>query len=56
MSLTFEQRAYDNYVTSGGSDPCFNAGMSGHCGKNCPAYGSKPECFDGEDDAMEDDE
>lgn len=44
---TLNQMLYDNYVTSGGSDPCFSNGMNGHCGFECSVFGSKPECFDG---------
>lgn len=45
--LTFKEIMYDNYVISGGSDPCFANGMPGKCGFDCSVFGSKPECFDG---------
>lgn len=44
---TIDQLIYDNYVTSGSGDMCFQNGMSGHCGLECSVFGSKPECFDG---------
>lgn len=44
---TLKEVMYDNYVSSGGSDPCFQNGMNGKCGFECSAFGSKPECFDG---------
>jgi hypothetical protein len=48
--LTWNERAYDNYVANGRGDPCFANGMSGHCGFDCSVFGSKPECLDGMDD------
>jgi hypothetical protein len=39
-----EKQSYDEYVTSGGSDSCFNAGINGKCGVKCPDFGSKDEC------------
>jgi len=41
-----ERKSYDSYVLSGGSDPCFQNGMSGNCGVKCEEFGSKEECFD----------
>ena len=45
--LTAKERQYDDFVTSGGSDKCFQNGMWGHCGFDCTVFGCKPECFDG---------
>lgn len=45
--LTINEILYDNYITSDGSDPCFQNGMNGKCGFDCSVFGSKSECFDG---------
>ena len=42
--LTFEQRQYDEYITSGSGDVCFQYGMSGHCGEECPEFGLRDGC------------
>jgi len=47
-----EHKSYDSYVLSGGSDPCFQNGMSGNCGMKCEAFGSKEECFDRSDEEL----
>ena len=44
--LTYKEKMYDMYVTSGGSDQCFQNGMNGNCGWECSVFGSKEECFD----------
>jgi len=41
-----EERSYDNWVTSGGSDECYHNGMGGNCGIECSVFGSKGECFE----------
>ena len=45
-----KNKSYDTYVSSGGNDTCFNVGMSGNCGPECPIYGSKPECESDDED------
>jgi hypothetical protein len=40
-----EERSYDNWVTGGGSDECFQNGMGGNCGIECSIFGNKNECF-----------
>ena len=42
--LTPKQRQYDNYVSSGSGDICFQYGMSGHCGPGCPEFGQRDGC------------
>lgn len=44
--LKSEQRSYDSWVTSGGSNICMSNGMKGNCGVKCSAYGDKSECTD----------
>lgn len=41
-----ERRSYDTYVTNGGSDVCFQTGISGNCGYSCSIFGEKQECFE----------
>lgn len=41
-----ERKSYDNYVSNGGGDMCFQIGMSGNCGYKCPNFGDKSECFE----------
>jgi len=41
-----EQKSYDSYVLNGGSDQCYQNGMSGNCGYKCSIFGEKPECFE----------
>lgn len=41
-----EERSYDAYVTSGGSDECWSNGQGGRCGFQCTCWGSKNECFE----------
>jgi hypothetical protein len=41
-----EERSYDTWVTSGGSDECYHNGMGGNCGIECSVFGSKNECFE----------
>jgi len=43
--LTYEEKAYDFYITNGSGDQCFQNGMWGNCGLNCSVFGSKEECF-----------
>lgn len=57
--LTFKQRAYDEYVSSGSGDVCFAYGMNGKCGPECPEFGLRDGCREeaenwGEDDDGED--
>jgi len=47
-----EDRSYDSWVLSGGSDVCMQNGMNGNCGLNCELFGTKEECIEG----MPDDE
>ena len=39
-----EQKSYDSWVTSGGSDDCMKNAMNGNCGVDCNLFGSKREC------------
>ena len=41
-----EQKSYDSYVLNGGSDQCYQNGMSGKCEYDCSIFGEKLECFE----------
>ncbi len=33
-----EKKQYDLWVENGGGDMCFQRGITGNCGENCPEY------------------
>jgi hypothetical protein len=41
---SFEEVRYDEYVVNGSGDICFRYGMWGHCGPECPLYGTRDGC------------